>query len=237
MICRRHDLWFHVDAAYGGAAMFAPALRPLLRGIELADSITFRSAQVALHPPRQRLPAGARPAHLGRKLRLRRRLRVRGSRPHRAPAELRRAGTVVVSAVRRAQGVDVTGRPRTGRLRPSDRPRRGSGQVSPRRGDPPGELEPMAPVALSIACFRYVPADLPPAAGRETYLNRSQRTPAARDPRARPDLPQQRRDRRRLLPAGLHRQLPGRGRHIDALLDTAVTLGRQLDQQLRPSVG
>ena len=40
-VCRRHGLWFHVDAAYGGGAMFAPALRPLLRGIELADSIAF----------------------------------------------------------------------------------------------------------------------------------------------------------------------------------------------------
>ncbi len=40
-VCRHHDLWYHVDAAYGGAAMFAPSLRPLLRGIELADSITF----------------------------------------------------------------------------------------------------------------------------------------------------------------------------------------------------
>ena len=40
-VCRRHELWFHVDAAYGGGAMFAPALRPLLHGIELADSIAF----------------------------------------------------------------------------------------------------------------------------------------------------------------------------------------------------
>jgi glutamate/tyrosine decarboxylase-like PLP-dependent enzyme len=35
------DLWFHADAAWGGAAALVPELRPLLAGIEQADSITF----------------------------------------------------------------------------------------------------------------------------------------------------------------------------------------------------
>ncbi|MGH2785231.1 MAG: pyridoxal phosphate-dependent decarboxylase family protein [Actinomycetota bacterium] len=34
-------IWFHVDAAYGGAAALSPGLRPLLEGIERADSIAF----------------------------------------------------------------------------------------------------------------------------------------------------------------------------------------------------
>ncbi len=40
-ICERHGLWLHVDAAYGGAAAFSPELRPLLAGIDRADTIAF----------------------------------------------------------------------------------------------------------------------------------------------------------------------------------------------------
>jgi aromatic-L-amino-acid decarboxylase len=35
------DLWFHVDAAFGAIALLAPKLRPLLAGIECADSVAF----------------------------------------------------------------------------------------------------------------------------------------------------------------------------------------------------
>ena len=40
-ICKRHELWLHVDGAYGGAAIFSDAHRNIVRGIELADSITI----------------------------------------------------------------------------------------------------------------------------------------------------------------------------------------------------
>jgi glutamate/tyrosine decarboxylase-like PLP-dependent enzyme len=40
-ICRRHDLWMHVDGAYGGSAIFSDQHRMLLCGIEHADSITI----------------------------------------------------------------------------------------------------------------------------------------------------------------------------------------------------
>jgi glutamate/tyrosine decarboxylase-like PLP-dependent enzyme len=39
-ICRTQGLWFHVDAAWGGAAMLSAKLRSHFSGIELADSIT-----------------------------------------------------------------------------------------------------------------------------------------------------------------------------------------------------
>jgi glutamate/tyrosine decarboxylase-like PLP-dependent enzyme len=40
-VCRRHQLWLHVDGAYGASAVFSDKHRNLVRGIELADSITI----------------------------------------------------------------------------------------------------------------------------------------------------------------------------------------------------
>ena len=39
-VCDEFDAWFHVDAAWGGAAALSPTLRPHLAGIEIADSVT-----------------------------------------------------------------------------------------------------------------------------------------------------------------------------------------------------
>jgi glutamate/tyrosine decarboxylase-like PLP-dependent enzyme len=40
-VAQRERLWFHVDAAWGGAAALAPSVAHLLTGMELADAITF----------------------------------------------------------------------------------------------------------------------------------------------------------------------------------------------------
>jgi glutamate/tyrosine decarboxylase-like PLP-dependent enzyme len=40
-ICETENLWFHVDAAYGGGALVADSVRHLFNGIEKADSITI----------------------------------------------------------------------------------------------------------------------------------------------------------------------------------------------------
>jgi glutamate/tyrosine decarboxylase-like PLP-dependent enzyme len=40
-ICKAHNIWFHVDAAYGGGAILSQKLKQELMGIELSDSITF----------------------------------------------------------------------------------------------------------------------------------------------------------------------------------------------------
>jgi len=40
-ICRKHNLWLHVDAAMSGTAMLCPEFRHLQKGVELADSYNF----------------------------------------------------------------------------------------------------------------------------------------------------------------------------------------------------
>jgi L-2,4-diaminobutyrate decarboxylase len=39
--CRDADIWFHVDGAHGGPALLSEKHRPLMRGVELADSLTM----------------------------------------------------------------------------------------------------------------------------------------------------------------------------------------------------
>lgn len=40
-ICREFGIWLHVDAAWGGPALFSEKARPLVAGVERADSVTF----------------------------------------------------------------------------------------------------------------------------------------------------------------------------------------------------
>ncbi|EDW32340.1 GL11582 [Drosophila persimilis] len=45
LVCREHNLWLHVDAAYAGSAFICPEFRTWLRGIERADSIAFNPSK------------------------------------------------------------------------------------------------------------------------------------------------------------------------------------------------
>jgi glutamate/tyrosine decarboxylase-like PLP-dependent enzyme len=40
-IARAEDVWFHVDAAWGGLAALVPEMRHVLAGVERADSLTY----------------------------------------------------------------------------------------------------------------------------------------------------------------------------------------------------
>ena len=40
-MCEAEGAWLHVDAAYAGSAFICPEYRPILNGVEMADSFNF----------------------------------------------------------------------------------------------------------------------------------------------------------------------------------------------------
>jgi glutamate/tyrosine decarboxylase-like PLP-dependent enzyme len=40
-ICKKHDLWFHVDGAFGGSLILSPKYKEMFAGIEQTDSFTW----------------------------------------------------------------------------------------------------------------------------------------------------------------------------------------------------
>ncbi|HEU0194397.1 MAG TPA: pyridoxal-dependent decarboxylase [Gaiellales bacterium] len=63
-ICAEHDMWLHVDAAYGGAAALVPSLRHVLDGCERADSLVVNPHKWVLTPLDCSLLYTARPDDL-----------------------------------------------------------------------------------------------------------------------------------------------------------------------------
>src|SRR5260370_21968140 len=69
-VCRRHDLWLHVDGAYGAAAIFSDRHRSLLNGIERADSVTLDPHKWLAMPFAAGVILTSRPEMLPRALRV-----------------------------------------------------------------------------------------------------------------------------------------------------------------------
>lgn len=170
-ICRKYDLWFHVDGAYGAPAVLADDLRPRLLGIEMADSI-------AVDPHKWLYTPHSGGCVLVRDLQ------------HLADAFAVHATYVHEDKKRTGRGIDLAmlgpqfsrgfqalkvwlsllahGRAAYGKRISHDAElARYLGSLVQERDD----FELMAPVPLSICCFRYVPRNLPADEGREEYLD------------------------------------------------------------------
>ena len=159
-ICERHGLWLHVDAAYGGAAAFSPELRPLLDGIGRADTISF-DPHKWLYTPQSSA------CLLARDLRTLRAAFSIDAAYVREDAEMSGRGLNIgelgpqwsrafialkVWMSLAAHGTDAYAR----RIAHDVELAR---YLDDRVRQHP-DLEPMCPVTLSIACFRYAPAGI-----------------------------------------------------------------------------
>ena len=170
-VCRERGLWMHVDAAYGGPAILSDELKPLLAGIEHADSIVFdphkwmyvpQSAGIVLVRDLQWLSdsfaAHATYIHEDKEL------TDRGIDFGMMGPQLSRGFwslKIMVSLL--AYGTRAYGE----RIAHDVALARYLAELVEEHD----ELELMAPVELSICCFRYVPSDLSGKSEADEYLD------------------------------------------------------------------
>ena len=155
-LARREGLWFHIDGAFGALAAFAPELRPLLAGIEAADSLAFDfhkwgqvpydAGCILVRDPRLAEQAFAAPAAY-----LRREARgLAGGAPW--PCDLGPDLSRGFRALKVWFTLKTYGAARLGRaIAQSCALARELAALV----DAEPELERVAPVALNIVCFRY----------------------------------------------------------------------------------
>jgi glutamate/tyrosine decarboxylase-like PLP-dependent enzyme len=170
-LCKTHGIWFHVDAAYGGPAILTDDLAPLFAGIERADSITV-DPHKWLYTPQSGGCLLVRDeddlAHAWE---------VEASYVHQDRTRTKRGRdlrTLGPQFSRGFQGLKVwVSLLAHGRRAYAERISHDAGlarylaSLVEERAD----FELVAPVPLSICCFRYVPPDLPHDGGRDSYLN------------------------------------------------------------------
>lgn len=158
--CEREGMWLHVDGAFGALAMLSPELRPLLRGIERADSaaldfhkwaqVPYDAGCLVVRDEARLLESFAAPAAY-----LRRDARgLAGGSPW--PCDLgpdlsRGFRALKVWMTIRAFGADGLGAAIAGTCAVA--------RHLAARVDSEPVLERLAPVALNVVCFRHLACD------------------------------------------------------------------------------
>ena len=155
-----HGIWFHVDGAFGAIAALSPRLRPLLAGIERADSVAFDFHKWAQVPydagcimvrdaARQIETFSAEAAYLRRE---ERGLAGGGIWPCDLGPDLSRG----FRALKVWMTLSVYGADRIGAV--AEQTCDLAARLAERVDREPA-LERLAPVALNIVCFRFIGAD------------------------------------------------------------------------------
>ncbi len=165
-LCRAEGVWFHVDGAFGAMAALSPALVPLLRGIEQADSVAFdfhKWAQVPYDagcilvrdPERQMAAFAQRSRYLKREAR-----GLAGGDPW--PCDLGPDLSRGFRALKVWMTLKTFGADRLGEVVEQSC---ALARSLARRIEATAGLELLAPVALNIVCFRV--AERPACSGQE----------------------------------------------------------------------
>jgi glutamate/tyrosine decarboxylase-like PLP-dependent enzyme len=236
-VAAEHDLWFHVDGAYGGPGVLADELRPLYAGIERADSIAFdphkwlytpHSGGCVLVRDRGHLPASFSISEHSAYVHEDKDATGSGvDSLDLGPQFSRSFWALKVWVSLLAHGTRAYGRRIAHDVELA--------KYLHRRAEERPGFEVMAPTTLSICCFRYVPPDLPDGQGREEYLdalNERLMTAIQMDGRVYPSNAVL--NGRFVLRACIV-NFRTEAEEMDLLLDVAEELGSKLDAELRPS--
>jgi glutamate/tyrosine decarboxylase-like PLP-dependent enzyme len=235
-VAAEHDLWFHVDGAYGGPGVLAEELRPLYAGIERADSIAFdphkwlytpHSGGCILVRDLEDLPRSFSIAEYSAYVHEDKEATGTGADGiNMSPQFSRSFWALKVWVSLLAHGTDAYGRRIAHDVELA--------KYLHRRAEERPEFEPMAPTTLSICCFRYVPPGLPQGAGREEYLDRLNErlmTAIQMDGRVYPSNAVL---NGRFVLRSCIVNFRTEAEEMDLLLDVAAQLGSKLDADLRP---
>jgi aromatic-L-amino-acid/L-tryptophan decarboxylase len=235
-LAEEFGLWFHVDGAYGGPAVLAEELRPLLAGVERADSIAFdphkwlytpHSGGCILVRDLEDLPRSFSIAEYSAYVHEDK--EATGTGPDgidMSPQFSRSFWALKVWVSLLAHGTNAYGRRIAHDVELS--------KYLHRRAEERPDFEPMAPTTLSICCFRYVPEDLPDGSGREEYLdelNERLMTAIQIDGRVYPSNAVL---NGRFVLRSCIVNFRTEAEEMDLLLDVAAELGSKLDADLRP---